>query len=418
MPEVERVAGRGGPPWLPRSARLILPVAIALAVQVPASIWGALRFGHDSPWRTGLHIALAVAGPLALLGARRFPGPAVLVVSALAAVDVLIAPTPGPPYVAVAFAIVGAVARGAGVWAAAAVVTGWATVLLIASFDGRQWHPPLVVAATLALAACFGVGGFVRTRRARFAARREEWMRQRQSAEERERVRIARELHDVLGHALSQISVQAGVGLHLFDRDPEQARAALANVKRTSKLALDEVRDVLGVLRDGEAPLRPESGLAELPQLVAGAGGPGFDATLEDRLGGDLPDRATQLAAYRIVQEALTNAVRHSGARQVRVRLERSPEEMLVVTVTDDGRGFGAADPITAGHRGILGMRERASLLGGTVEVLDVRAGDIAVGGFETGSVQTGTSEKGSAGAGVQTGGVRVVAVLPWGRGA
>ena len=385
MPDEGRTPWGEGPPWATRRARLIAPVVIAFVLQVPASVWGAVRPHHGVPWPAVLHIALAIAGPLVLLGARRFPGPVVALVSAFAAVDLLILPLSGPPYIALAFAIVGAVARGAAVWAASSVATAWAVVLLVASFEGREWRPPAVVVATIGLAACFGVGAFVRTRRARFAAMRAESARQRQSVEERERVRIARELHDVLGHALSQINVQAGVGLHLFDRDPEQARTALANVKESSKRALDEVRGVLGVLRDGETPLTPEAGLGELPGLVAGAAGPGFETVLDDRLAGALPDRSTQLAAYRIVQEALTNVIRHSRARRVDVVLERGPERMLTVRVTDDGRGLGAPVSTAGGHRGILGMQERAALLGGAVTVADA-----------------------------QGGGVEVVAVLPW----
>lgn len=385
MPDAVRTPWGSGPPWMTRRARLVAPVVIALLVQVPASVWGVVRQHHGAPWHAVLHVVLAVAGPLALLGARRYPGPVVALLSAFAAIDVLTTAVYGPPYAALAFAIVGAVVRGAAVWAAASVATGWAVVLLVASFGGRDWKPPVVVVTTIGLAVCFGIGAFVRSRRIRFAAMRAESARQRQSAEERERVRIARELHDVLGHALSQINVQAGVGLHLFDRDPEQARAALANVKESSKRALDEVRGVLGVLRDGETPLTPEAGLGELPGLVAGAAGPGLETVLDDRLGGEPPDRATQLAAYRIVQEALTNAIRHSRARRVEVTLERSAERMLVVTVADDGRGLAADADGTEGHRGILGMQERAALLGGTVTVGE-RAGR----------------------------GVAVVAILPW----
>lgn len=379
MPDAVRTPWGSGPPWMTRRARLVVPVVIAFLVQVPASVWGIIRLHHGVPWQAALHVALAVAGPLVLLGARRFPGPVVALASAFAAIDVLATAVYGPPYMALAFAIVSAVVRGAGVWAAASVATGWAVVLLVASFGGRDWKPPVVVVATIGLAICFGIGAFVRSRRTRFAALRAESARRRQSAEERERVRIARELHDVLGHALSQINVQAGVGLHLFDRDPEQARAALANVKESSKRALDEVRGVLGVLRDGETPLTPEAGLGELPGLVAGAAGPGFETVLDDRLGGELPERATQLAAYRIVQESLTNAIRHSRARRVDVKLERSAERMLVITVADDGRGFAADAGGAEGRRGILGMQERAALLGGTVTVGSRAGGGVAV---------------------------------------
>ncbi|MGO4681835.1 sensor histidine kinase [Microbacterium sp. 2MCAF23] len=375
-----------GPP--PR-VRLIAPVVLCLLVQVPASLWVAAHADHGLHWRILLHLALAVTGPLALLAARRFPGPTVAVVAGLALLDVLTTPVYGPPYLALAFAIALAVARGAAVWAAASVATAWVAAILVGVMIGRIWHPGLIVAATLALAASFAVGAFVRTRGARMAALRADAQRHRRSAEERERVRIARELHDVLGHALSQMNVQASVGLHLFDRDPEQARTALQNVKDTSKLALEEVRGVLGVLRDGEVPLVPQAELAELPRLIAGLTAPGLDIALDDRLGDHAPSRAVQFAAYRIVQEALTNAVRHAHAAHVRVVLERreDPDPRLVVAIEDDGRGFGDADPTATGHGGVLGMQERAALLGGRIEL-------------------------GSA----DGGGARIVATLPWGR--
>ncbi|MFT4212761.1 MAG: sensor histidine kinase [Microbacterium sp.] len=369
-------------------ARLIAPVVISALVQVPASVWYTANPARLATPIAVLHLALSVLGPLALLAGRRWPGPVVALVSAFALTDVLAVPVAGPPYVALGFAIIAAVARGATAWAAVSVGIGWSTAILVASLGGREWRPPVVVAATLGLVACFGVGGFIRGRRARALASREAAMRHRVSAEERERVRIARELHDVLGHALSQISVQAGVGLHLFDRDPEQARAALANVREASKLALDEVRGVLGVLRDGEAPLAPSSGLDELPQLVERTAGPGLRAVLTDRLDGARPSQATQLAVYRIVQEALTNTLRHARATWVTVTLDRveGARPALIVTIEDDGVGFGRTGPEDADRRGIRGMRERAALLGGTVETGDAAAG-----------------------------GARIVAVLPWG---
>ncbi|GAA4480959.1 sensor histidine kinase [Microbacterium panaciterrae] len=384
-PDTGRI--RVGPP---RQVLLIAPVVLSLLVQVPATFWIAAHIAsHGLHWRMALHLVLAVAGPLALLAARRFPGPTVAVVSALAALDVLITPVYGPPYVALAFAIALAVARGATVWAAVSVAIGWTAAILIGVGIGRIWHPGIIVAATVALAASFALGMFVRTRGARMAAVRADLARRRQSAEEQERVRIARELHDVLGHALSQMNVQASVGLHLFDRDPEQARTALENVKSTSKLALEEVRGVLGVLRDGEAPLVPQAELAELPRLIAGLTAPGLDIALDDRLGDHAPSRAAQFAAYRIVQEALTNAVRHAQAAHVHIVLERQedPDPRLVVTIADDGRGFGGVDPGSSGHGGVLGMRERAALLGGRIEIGDASGG-----------------------------GARIVAALPWGR--
>ncbi|WP_159605965.1 histidine kinase dimerization/phosphoacceptor domain-containing protein, partial [Agromyces humi] len=280
----------------PPGVVLGVPVVVSLLAQVPAAIGIAvwLQLG----WAAGaLQVALALVGPLALLGSRRCPGPTVAVVSAAALADLVVGPDVGPPYVALAFAIVLAVARGAVLWAVVSVVVAWVAAIVLGALIGLDWHPFRIALTTLLLAACFGIGAFVRTRRQRAAAFRAEADRRRQTAEQRERVRIARELHDVIGHALSQINVQASVGLHLMDRDPEQARTALASVKETSKTALEEVRSVLGVIRsDGEAPLAPQAELAELPRLVAGVRSPGFDAELVDRLDGALPGRAAQFA--------------------------------------------------------------------------------------------------------------------------
>ncbi|MDQ0895568.1 signal transduction histidine kinase [Agromyces ramosus] len=358
------------PPWDGRAERfprppaafvLLAPVVISLLVQVPAAI-GIAAWQHVG-WPAGLlQVVLAAAGPLALLGARRYPGPTVAVIAAAALADLLLTPDLGPPYVALAFAIVLAVARGAVVWAAASVVVAWVAAIALGAVIGVSWHPFRIAFTTLVLAACFGIGSFVRVRRARVASYRAEVLRRRQTAEQRERVRIARELHDVIGHALSQINVQASVGLHLMDRDPEQARTALGSIKETSKTALEEVRSVLGVIRDGEAPLVPQAELAELPRLVAGVGSPGFEAELVDRL--DVPPRrAVQFAGYRIAQEALTNVVRHAAASRAVVTVEHAGDE-FVLTVDDDGAGVRGAE-----GSGILGMRERASLLGGSVAV-------------------------------------------------
>jgi len=362
----------GGPPhWDGRPERfrppaefvLLAPVVISLLAQVPAAI--AIAVWLQVGWAAGaLQLALAAAGPLALLGARRYPGPTVAAVAVIALADLLLTPDAGPPYVALAFAIVLAVARGAVLWAVVSVVVAWVAGIVLGAVVGVSWHPFRIAITTLALAACFGIGSFVRVRRERAAEFRAEFLRRRQTAEQQERVRIARELHDVIGHALSQINVQASVGLHLMDRDPEQARSALGSIKETSKSALEEVRSVLGVIRsDTDAPLAPQAELAELPRLVAGVRSPGFEVELVDRLE-QVPGRAVQFAAYRIAQEALTNVVRHSGATRAVVTVEQLGDELLL-TVDDDGRGV---DGRPEGG-GILGMRERAALLGGSVEV-------------------------------------------------
>ncbi|NQX34465.1 sensor histidine kinase [Herbiconiux sp. VKM Ac-2851] len=388
--------------WEPRfrfsgRAALWLPVIVSFVVQVPATVWLA-RLGRafegslaDEPWRLAARLGLAVVGPVALIFARRFPGPVVAVVAAAAgAYTLLVAGGAAPPYVALAFAILGAVVRGARGWAIASIAVAWVVTIGVGVALGVPWQAAPVTAATLALVLLVVVGGSIRSRRARYDELRRRAAERRVSAAQAERVRIARELHDVLAHSLSQINVQAGVGLHLIDRDPEQGRLALANIKAASKTALDEVRSVLGILRDegsaGAAPLVPEPGLAQLPALVAGVREQGVAVTLEVRVpDGDGPGRAVQLAAYRIVQESLTNVLRHSGGGSARVAVgvERVAEgvegRMLVLTVEDDGavRAAPARGGGDGGGRGLEGMRERAELLGGRFE-----AGPRTDGGF------------------------------------
>ena len=176
-------------------------------------------------------------------------------------------------------------------------------------------------------------------------------------------MRIARELHDVLAHNISLINVQAGVALHLMDEQPGQSRSALQAIKQASNDALGELRSVLDILRQGdEAPPRaPASGLAQLDNLVAGAGATGLEVrTRVEGTPRPLP-AGTDLAAFRIVQESLTNVTRHAGPATAAV-LVRYGADHLDVQVDDDGRGPSASGQ--AGN-GIRGMRERVAALGG-----------------------------------------------------
>ena len=163
----------------------------------------------------------------------------------------------------------------------------------------------------------------------------------RQAAKRRadeERLRIARELHDVLAHSISVINVQAGVGLALLDSDPEQARTALTTIKAASKEALGEVRQVLDTLRaPGDAPRAPAPGLDRLPELVEQAAGAGLTVDVEGGGAAALPPGA-DLAAFRIVQEALTNVVRHSGSRHARVRVDHAARRADGCVSTTTGR--------------------------------------------------------------------------------
>ena len=381
---------------MPRTARVLFPAIFSFLVQVPATVVLARygrdfgHAGHDLGGELGaprpgwfLAVALALIGPIALLGARRFPGPVAAVCAAAAGALILLRPDIGLPYVALGFAIVLGIVRGARVWVYASVAVAWTATIALAGTLGVPLQPARIAITTVALAVLCAVGESVRTRREQVRELRRRADARRQSTEQRERVRIARELHDVLAHSLSQINVQAGVGLHLIESQPAKAAEALANIKLTSKNALDEVRTVLGILRSdtdtdtdsageaggGAAPLTPEPDLSRLPALIDSYSAQGLHVQLVAELQPliEATSSATQLALYRICQEALTNVLRHSQTLSASVRLERDDGD-AVLTVTDEGSTEPLDQAIVPGG-GLLGMRERAELLGGSLRV-------------------------------------------------
>ncbi len=361
----------GRPPGyrMPARARLWIPVVVSLVIQVSGALW-VLRM-HDRPtWQVAATIALAVVGPMSLLLARKLPGPVVAFTAAAATADILLVdPVSGPPYIALAFAIGGAIVRGARIWAWVSIAVCWIATLVLAGVMGIALQPGRIAFTTLGILIVLGLGEAVRTRREHYEEYRREYAQRKVSEVQAERVRIARELHDVLAHSLSQINVQAGVGLHLADQQPDKAREALASIKETSKTALDEVRSVLGILRDEsrdpEAPLVPEPDLSRLPTLIAGVTAQGLDVTssIDPDAALAAAPKPVQLAIYRIVQESLTNVLRHSGATRASVDVGIE-EGTYVITVDDNGSGFADTEP----GRGLTGIRERAELLGGTLE--------------------------------------------------
>ena len=196
-----------------------------------------------------------------------------------------------------------------------------------------------------------------------------------------ERIRIAREVHDIVAHSLSIVAVQASAATTLLDNDVEGARESMENVRDTSKQALSELRSMLNVLRtgDGEAPLTPAADITQLDRLIRPISDTGLDVELDIQCGdiSALPAFAS-VSAYRIIQEALTNAVRHSNAKKVDIKICIA-DSRLVIDVTDDG----TATPdqhfdITEGH-GIQGMAERVDALGGDFEALPLLAGGFGV---------------------------------------
>jgi signal transduction histidine kinase len=179
-----------------------------------------------------------------------------------------------------------------------------------------------------------------------------------------ERLRIAREVHDVVAHSMVAINVQAGVAAHLLDHDTEQAREALLNIKRTSGDALTDLRATLGVLRDPavNAPTGPTAGLDNLEAVAGRLRAAGIEVIVDIDPVGTVPT-PDHSAGYRIVQEALTNVLRHAGARAVGVVVRAAADDMLTIVVTDDGDG--QTGPTDGAGAGLRGMRERAEALGG-----------------------------------------------------
>lgn len=205
--------------------------------------------------------------------------------------------------------------------------------------------------------------------------------------------RIARELHDVIGHSLAAVNVQARVAATVFDTAPEQARDALAAIETTSRDALREARAALSVLRRGDQldptnpvdPGTPAPGLDQLDALLGGVRAAGLQVSVHHDHDSDPLPALADAAAYRIVQESLTNVLRHAHATQVSIHIGQQ-DGVLGVEVLDDGRG-----PVTPGPdgSGLVGMRERAAALGGHLQ-----AGPAPGGGFRVAAripVTTGT---------------------------
>ncbi|WP_318219447.1 sensor histidine kinase [Streptomyces sp. SCL15-6] len=252
--------------------------------------------------------------------------------------------------------------------ASAAVLVGAATVLA-----SKSLLDPDMVATVAWTALPAAIGDGVRSRRAYVAAveeraeyaerTREQEARQRVEAE---RVRIARELHDIVAHHITLINAQAGVAVHLVEQRPEQLLTALKDIRDTSRSVLDELRVTVGLLRQPDDPAQPRDpmpGLAQVPALLASFERAGL-AVSHTRCGAAQPlEPAVDLAAYRIVQESLTNVRKHAGTGTARLFLHYGREQ-LTITVEDDGSARPHHVSSGTGH-GLIGMRERAVTIGG-----------------------------------------------------
>jgi signal transduction histidine kinase len=356
-----------------------LDVALALAAFVGLLLDPGLS-GHGGRVNAAA-VVLAGATALALVVRRRYPlGVLVAVAAGLLACLAVFHPNSAAVGVAVlavyTVGLQGRRVRSLLVGAAMAPVVAAAVVIT----SGANFEPGPAMARLALLLAALAAGDARRGRRALVRAAAEETEREREAATihrfDEERLRLAHELHDTVAHTLVGINTRAGAAVHLQRRQPNESFDALEEIMRSSADALAELRSTLRILRPDarEAPLRPAQSLADLQELIDGVAGAGVDIDLElEAIPEHLP-AATAHGAYRIVQESLTNVLRHSNARRAMVRVT-VVEDCLRVEVRDDGRA--ASQDATSPGQGLRGMAERAAALGGRCE-----AGVAADGGW------------------------------------
>jgi signal transduction histidine kinase len=351
-------------------------VAVGVGIVQVGATYGAAHHQHvQHPWDAGA-VALLALGPVALAVRRRYPVAVLAVTYSSALAYWLIGYGRGPLFLALIVAFITVVVEGHRLAAIVSLIAGFVGFLWLGPLVGQGHAPRLenVLALAAWLLVLFGIGEAIQIRRVRSAERARVRQADARRHASEERLAIARDLHDVLAHNISVINVQAGTALHRAQRSEQTAYEALATIRTVSQDTLTELRSLLGALRDNsEAPPRgPTPTLARLPDLVASAAAAGVTARVETAGSvRDLPP-SVDVAAYRIVQEALTNVVRHAGTSNADVRLEYGDED-LVVQVDDDGPLAAAPTPGT----GLTGMAERAAALGGRLQ-----AGPRPTGGF------------------------------------
>jgi len=358
---------------VPRRALRLADALVPLLVAAVIVLGGVAHSGHVQ----ALPLALGSAAGLSLIARRRAPAATLAVSAALTLVLTRVEPDAGATAViAPAVALYSlALRRGPRV----RVVAGAAAVAAIVVAEILHNGGPTLIqtlAHALLVAIPLLLADIHRTRHANLALLRErlelaERSREQEAARraQQERLRIARDLHDVVAHTLTTINVQASTAAELLERNPRHVRGALETIEYASRDAIDELRAILGVLRrgdDADAPIRPAPGLDDVPDLIRRMRDDGLDVRMQ--VVGDRPPRlqeAVSLAAYRIVQESLTNARRHAAGAPVKVSLSFASDRLGVAIESRasassgvNGRGAGV---------GIMGMTERAAAVGGTL---------------------------------------------------
>jgi signal transduction histidine kinase len=366
-------------------------VDVALAVLAGVvQIGGTALVARHHPHARTLDVygyLLLAAGPAALIARRRQPVPVLMLAFATTLGYVLLGYPGGPIWMGLIVAFGTALMAGHRIAAYGSLLAGYLGFLWLPVLTAGKPAPSAWAAGGLAAWLLLLLAGaeLIRNRRAFAQASRQRAIEEQRSVHEtalrqasEERLGIARDLHDVVAHSLSLINVQAGVALELMDRRPEQVRTALTAIKQASREALVDVQSVLDSLRrpGEEVPRAPAPGLRDVEELVRRAEATGL--SVDVRVAPAALPRGVDAAAYRIVQEALTNVVRHADASSVSVRIGPDDGD-LVIEVEDDGaeRPGPSRGGASGGGRGIRGMTERAAALGG-----QLTAGREPGGGF------------------------------------
>ena len=367
---------RASRPWLPWLIDGTIAFGLS-ALSLISLASGATDAGGSDP----LSVGLLLLETLPLIVRRRWPIPVLVVTLAATALHATLVQgqvvNESLGALVALFTVGEYYDRRVAITAGLAVATTFLAVIV--AKGGSQAAIPGTITTMLSVGVVVALGDWARTRR-RYAAAIEENARlQEAERDERsrravqdERERIARELHDIVTHHVSVIVIQAGAGLTAIDRRPDAARTALAAIDHTSREALTDMRRMLGMIGDptavdeGRAPMPGLERLGELIEEVRSAGLPvelSMDGARRSL------DAGVELAAYRIVQEALTNALKHARGARARVRLAYGPRA-IDIEVTDEGGGGrrDLGEPGGSGGRGLIGMRERVGLYGGDFE--------------------------------------------------
>ncbi|WP_454227459.1 sensor histidine kinase [Propioniciclava flava] len=381
--------------WIPRPTDAMLA---ALVMFVALDQW----YVGGGSWFLLRLVGIAIP----LLWRLKFPDLVALAIIPVHLLQVGFAMGPSLTNIAVPIMLYTVAAYGRERWRNSWLIIGFAAALLAAiSWSGMSWHPDVSDMFALAasftamaslVAASWAIGSAVRSRSVARDASLHALLAQQQQYQQamlltatQERQRLAREMHDVVAHSLAVIVVQADGGAYAagMDGDPEKrlavAERALTTIRTTAQESLAETRRLVGVLRDGQAPeLAPAANLGDLQGIIQGLVDAGRDVRLE--VTGDVRLRrlltpAMELAIVRIVQEALTNAVKHAGPdAAVRVRIHHSPAGVSL-QIRDNGKGAGVTDGL--GH-GLVGMRERVAAFGGTMAARNHITGGFVIEAF------------------------------------